>query len=232
MPQAPTINAFVEGQFSGITVEVDNPDSVDHNLIFRTEQSNPNWVVLGVADPNDSYTDYEAASGISYTYRAKAVSGEDESAYSNQLTRNVVFNKWWIRHLSNPALSIENPFIDNDPLEINTKEEQAKFRPLQRKYPIVIKDKGIKAAEFDLSIQFLGEEAFVEFEYLRSLQTTLLLQSPMSRQWYFVFDSEGRERIHNTQDAYRHMQVGLIEVERPHYEEVMIITDYYGGGGY
>lgn len=220
MPQAPTISAFVEGQFSGITVEVNNPDTVDYNLIFRTEQGESNWVVLGVADPNDSYTDYEAASGIPYTYRAKSVIGTDESAYSNQLNRNVVFNKWWIRHLSDSDLSIENPFIDNDPLEINTKEEHAKFRPLQRKYPIVIKDKGIKAAEFDLSIQFLGEESFIKFEYLRSLQITLLLQSPMPRQWYFVFDSEGRERIHNTQDSYRHMQIGLIEVERPHYEDL------------
>lgn len=225
-PGAPTITVEAEPVNDGVSITIDNPPAdteigaADYNELYRRVTSNDPWTLLATVDPNSTYDDYEAASGVSYSYRAKAVNADGESAYSSTEQFSISYNEWWMRHLSDSTRDIRNLFIDNDPLDIETSEDQAVFNPLQRRAPVVIKDAGIKAARFNLSIQFLGEQAFADFNYLRELQTTLLLQSPMQKQWYFVFDSSAKERIHNTVDAYRHVEIGIIEVERPDPEDL------------
>lgn len=242
-PAAPTLTVEPEPIDDGISITIDNPPAsgagtvdevgaADYNDLYRKITGDNPWFLLTTVSPNSTYNDYEAASGVSYSYRAKAVNVDGESGYSTTEQGTISYNRWWIRNLSDSTRDIRNPFIDNDPLSIESKEEQAVFNPLQRRFPVVIKDKGIKAARFNLSIQFLGEQSFLDFEYLRGLQTTLLLQSPMERQWYFVFDNSGREKVHNTTDAYRHMEIGIIEVERPNAADIVEAEDYYGKGGY
>ncbi|QEQ93602.1 hypothetical protein SEA_ZUKO_24 [Streptomyces phage Zuko] len=85
-PEVPVISFDIMDDLGYIGLNITNPDPVGDrpnptvNEIHRRvySQSNPNlpYQILGEADPNGTFLDYTAASGVLYEYRVRALAGE------------------------------------------------------------------------------------------------------------------------------------------------------------
>lgn len=85
-PEVPIISFDIMDDLGYIGLNITNPDPVGDrpnptvNEIHRRvySQTNPNlpYQILGEADPNGTFLDYTAASGVLYEYRIRAVAGE------------------------------------------------------------------------------------------------------------------------------------------------------------
>lgn len=214
-PSSPNLTISQDQVRYGLVLNITNPEPVVRNNVYRRTSHDSYELIGSTEGQSNNYIDYEAASGTMYTYKVEAVASDDTTADSSEVSASITIPMWIMKDLDEIEDTIF-PFIDNDPLSIESEESQATFNPIGRKYPLVIKDDEVKGAKFDINMQFTSEEGFRAFEKLRAKQKILLLQSPMpGRQWYFVFASQGRERVMNTNDPYRHFDIGLIEVGRP-----------------
>lgn len=85
-PEVPVISFDIEDDLGYIGLNISNPDPVGDrpnptiNEIHRRvySQSNPNlpYQILGTTDPNGTFLDFTAASGVLYEYRVRAQAGE------------------------------------------------------------------------------------------------------------------------------------------------------------
>lgn len=217
MPTAPTVTPVVRTDYYGIRLVISNAETVSRNDIYRklNGAAASTYVLLGSTSTSQNYDDYEAANATAYDYKVTAVAANGDEASTTVTNQSVTFNTWLMKDPAN-IVDTFHPFIDNDPLQIETEEDQGKFNPVGRKFPVVIKDDGVKAAEFQINMQFVGDEDFDKFTRMRARQKVLLLQAPMpGKQWHFVFGPRGRENVLNTNDPYRTYTIDIIEVERP-----------------
>jgi hypothetical protein len=215
-PLAPTISTTLIQPWDGIRVNISNPDTVDQNDVYRHDGDGV-WEFLGTSlGSSGTFTDFAAASGVTYTYRATAVASDESTTNSNTVNASVTLTDWYIKDLSDINASIEVLVDGSSSLDIEDTEDMATFNPIGRRYPIVIKEEVVKASKFDITAQFLGQVDYLKFKELRQRQKTLLLQSPMTaEQWYFAFGSPIRQRVMNVQSDYRLVTFPVIEVGRP-----------------
>lgn len=85
-PEVPVISFDIQDDLGYIGLNITNPDPVGDrpnptvNEIHRRvySQTNPDlpYQILGETDPNGTFLDYTAASGVLYEYRVRAVAGE------------------------------------------------------------------------------------------------------------------------------------------------------------
>lgn len=181
--------------------------------IYRSSALEPEFVLAETT--NNIYNDYTAVNGIIQTYRAVEVTGSLEGSQASK-THVLPINSWWMVDLDDISNSIEL-FVDgSSPLNIQSREDQAKFTPLGRRNPLVIKDQLVKGDEVRFTIQLLNNEEVIAFHKLRDMQKVLLIQSPViNQQWFFVFGSDVTEQVMNVVDDYRIINFEAIEVDRP-----------------
>lgn len=85
-PEVPIISFDIMDDLGYIGLNITNPDPVGdrpnptENQVHRRvySQTNPNlpYTILGTTDPNGTFLDYTAASGVLYEYRIRAIAGE------------------------------------------------------------------------------------------------------------------------------------------------------------
>lgn len=184
---------------------------------FQLERSVAGGSYVLIAEFSGSpYThlDHDAVHGSNNTYRltgydvVEAVVGIDTTV----ATPN--FKEWVLKdtdnYNDNDAVEL---FIDGDrSLQITDREDQARFTPLGRKYPIVIKDAEVKGKVIPLALQFINHAEYEAFDALRQRQKTLNLSGPRPQyNWYGVFASELEREVVNDVDGYSLVRVDFIE---------------------
>lgn len=85
-PEVPVISFDIQDDLGYIGLNISNPEPVGDrpnpttNQIHRRvySQTNPDlpYLILGETDPNGTFLDYTAASGVLYEYRVRAIAGE------------------------------------------------------------------------------------------------------------------------------------------------------------
>lgn len=85
-PEVPIISFDIENDGGYIQLNITNPDPVGdrpnpttneiHRRVYSATNPEGAYEVLGEADPNGTFKDFTAASGVLYEYRVKAVAGE------------------------------------------------------------------------------------------------------------------------------------------------------------
>jgi hypothetical protein len=188
------------------------PETVG-NTIWR-QMDDGIWEMRGFVEPNGTWYDYEAASDKEYNYIV-AAEGDDGSRNDSDIASESVYNGSWLLKAVDQLDVALDLFVENQPLDIESPVDQAKFAPLGRRMPIIVSDV-IQGDTFSMTLQFLGNEPWNEFISLRERQVTMLLQTPMEgEQWYIVFGNL-RKQIENTSSAYRKATIECIEVETSH----------------
>jgi hypothetical protein len=222
VPPSPTVAITPDNQEAYIKIQITNASSspaTQGNQIYRRVDGTSSWALWKIVGPNSIYNDHEAASTVTYQYRVRAFNADGNSSYSTISSGKITTNDWRIKDLSVPTHNIK-AFIDNDPLTISRKQYQGKFEAIGRADPIVITDQKVKLATFNISMQILGYNNVDAFVRLLEKQKTLLLQSPIYKQWYFVFGDNIQEDVINTVDPYIRIDAPIIEVRRPHHEDI------------
>lgn len=119
-PASPTVAAVVDaaGYPPHIDIAVTNPapggsqPSVAENRIERSTDNFASWTVMGICDNNGAFTDYAAASGVAYKYRAAAIgSNGTETAGAASSGVSLTRDCWWFVPIPDPTLAI--PFAWN-----------------------------------------------------------------------------------------------------------------------
>lgn len=85
-PEVPVISFDIQDDLGYIGLNITNPEPVGdrpnptvnqvHRRVYNETNPDTAWQLLGEADPNGTFKDYTAASGVLYEYRVRAIAGE------------------------------------------------------------------------------------------------------------------------------------------------------------
>lgn len=121
---------------------------------------------------------------------------------------------WWLK---DPLDASRNMVIDQigDKVTQTATEERATYKPLGRKNVVIISDV-IHGEHFDLTLEFLTEEAYNRFETLFKSQRTLLLQRGFTgEQWWIRLGQVRALTILNFSPPVRQVRIDADEVDAP-----------------
>jgi len=172
-----------------------------------------NVVFESVLQSNE-FIDHDVFNNTSYQYVCKSYDNSDNVIDQVSINFMPNFIEWALKDLDDD--DIDNMvllFMDGDQsLRVNNREYQAKFNPLGRKYPMVIKDAQVKSDNIPLILQFLTFDEYEKFDTLRQRQKALRLSGPRAQyNWDGVFDSELDRTIINDVDGYSVVRIDFIE---------------------
>lgn len=104
--------------------------------------------------------------------------------------------------------------VKNTDLSETLSETQAQHITLGSEYTTILADT-IKAAEFNLIVDFLDDSDWQQFISLRNLQKVLLLTAPYGAQWYVRIGSDVIPTLINAESVYREVSFMVYQQERP-----------------
>lgn len=195
-----------------IRVEASYDNGASYRALFQAEAI----VVSGTT--NVVLYDLETNSGVTPRYRARGsgtTSGiEVVSTWTNVTADPVSFNDWWFKDLYDRTKNMKLQVM-NDPFTQTQEEEQAKYRPLNRSNPIIVRGV-IRGQEFPLEVDFQSEAEYNKFLNLRKGQRPILLQRGWTKeQWYISLGPNLAMRLGNHFPTYRVVTIDCTEVDRP-----------------
>jgi hypothetical protein len=136
--------------------------------------------------------DYEAPRGIYAEYRARVNATVGASLITSPWTPVVgVFTQgagWWLKSLNDSTFNFQ-PNIHSTNWEVKSTERQGVFHPLGRSGAVVISDV-IGGEEGTLTLAFLDQTSFDNFEGMRRRRETVLLESPYGARLYVRFGAD------------------------------------------
>jgi len=162
--------------------------------------------------------DYEAARGAALQYRASTeasfadvqlVSDYAAAAVAGTLSRD----GWNLKCPLDPSLSVLDVLIDKDP-EWTQNEDAATFRPVGRKYPVVV-SMSIGGADGSLSITCHTDAEWAAVEDLRDYAGALLLESPYGWSRYVRILQRSWSETGAPEAARRRLSCAYLEVGAP-----------------
>jgi len=174
-------------------------------------------ILLPTTNQATTLQDYRSSMGIARIYRAYVVSGLLTSATSaNSTSATLTVTSWWLKDPSNPLLNITvQPLRTSDTVDFESTEQMAVYKPLGRKYPIVVTDV-VQGVRFELELEFTNVAAWNSFSAIRDTRRVLLLMSPLfNTQWWVKIGSVVRRKVHPTDATYCTANVPFIEVSEP-----------------
>lgn len=160
--------------------------------------------------------DYEFLTGRETYYRSRGYeNGNPPTDWSDPVSTTLKLSHWWLKDPFNPVLYNMEVMLFGDAFRMQRRESQARFRPFGRENTVVVS--GILHGRYfpDLSISVLGQEENDRFQEMYARQSTLLLQSPMSRQWYIRFGDELDENVINTTDEFIEYKIDAYQQDKP-----------------
>ena len=104
--------------------------------------------------------------------------------------------------------------VKNTDLSETLVETQAQHITLGSEYTTILADT-IKAAEFNLLVDFLDDFSWQQFISLRNKQKVLLLTAPYGAQWYVRIGSDVIPTLINAESVYREVQFMVYQQARP-----------------
>ncbi|OPZ43731.1 MAG: hypothetical protein BWY94_01822 [Actinobacteria bacterium ADurb.BinA094] len=188
----PTLTATLDDAHQRITLTA-TPQSATGaadplTRIERTEDGGATWEAVRGADPlagafgaAATVHDYEAARGVALSYRAATEATFNDvqlvSSYATAAVEGTLSRSGWnLKCPLDPALNALDVLIDKDP-EWTQNEEATTFRPVGRKYPVVVST-SVGGADGALAATCHTEDEWTALEALRDYPGTLLLESP------------------------------------------------------
>lgn len=138
------------------------------------------------------------------------------SAASASATTTLPTTEWWIK---DPLGYEEDVLIHvqaDGPLRRERIQQSATYRPIGRKYPIIVTDK-IEGYNGSLKLEFINDDAsLAKVLALFETQRVLLLQSGwLAEQMYVRFRDNWQEDVHNTDPPHRVISIDYIEQPQP-----------------
>lgn len=207
------------GIFEGDTAtwEAGGKPAVLYNDIYRQVAGSgiDDWSHRATnVDANGSWIDNEVAKGTEYIYKVIARGNNGTSSESDLLSTIVDYEDWWIRdpysHEWDRKIEAEM-----DTLPISKPKDIAFFNPLGREGSVAVEDVH-RSERIKVTIGCVGTEEYRELKRILALHHTLLLQSPMvDEQWYVRIQSPVERNIINMVDPYVKFAVEFVEVEEP-----------------
>jgi hypothetical protein len=162
--------------------------------------------------------DYEAKRAVAVSYRANV-----ESLFSSLLlvsnwataavTGTIACGDWNLKCPLDPSLNMLDVAVNADP-EWTQDEEAATFRPVGRKFPVVV-SMSMGGADGSLTISARTDAEWADVEALRDYQGTLLLESPYGWSRYIRILSRGWTETGAASAARRRLSCSYLEVEGP-----------------
>jgi len=192
-PDAPTILAQPnesDTEGSGILVTVVNPDPTGalppagRNDIYRAPTGTTDFIKVGEATVNGSFTDYTAAAGVEYDYKALAVAdGSTSSAVVGPVS--IDFLGIYIHKASDPDSTIMNFIYGSTDNADSIEPAGTELRFVGRTYPVYeFGDFIAETVKVEVTVPF-GPTHTDEVEYLREVVR--------SRATHCYRDSRGRK---------------------------------------
>jgi len=116
-PEVPIISFDIEDDLGYIGLNITNPDPVGDrpnpttNQVHRRiySQTNPDlpYQILGNTDPNGTFLDFTAASGVLYEYRIRAIAGEFfQDSTPTQADRELDLSGVWLHDPADDAVTV------------------------------------------------------------------------------------------------------------------------------
>jgi hypothetical protein len=173
---------------------------------IQYSDDNVNWFdVIGAGSlavnsgQQASINDLRAPFNVLRYYRSRTLgtfqSQPVTSAWSPVVSTTLVLANWWISVPGQPSYglalhrvrSIAGSSAMGIPvsLKIDKPQDQGRFNAFGRPNAVIVYG-DMRSQEFDLAVVFLTQAEFNAFEAIRNLQTTVLLQSDMNGESYYV----------------------------------------------
>lgn len=162
--------------------------------------------------------DCEAPRGAAFSYRANVeatVAGQQlASAWTTAAVAGTLSSLGWnIKAPLAPALNLIGAAVNADP-EYTQQEDAATFRPVGRKYPVVV-SMALGGADGSLTLRARSDAEWATVEALRDYQGTLYLESPFGWGRYIRILSRSWVESGSASAPRRRVDVGFLEVEAP-----------------
>lgn len=225
----PLLTATLDDAYQRITL-VATPQSAAGaasplTTIERSEDGGATWEAVrgaaplaGTFDVAATVYDHEAARGLALSYRActeatfndvQLVSGYATAAVAGELSRS----GWNLKCPLDPALNALDVLVAKDP-EWSQSEDAAVFRPVGRRYPVVV-SMSLGGADGSLSVTCHTDAEWAALEALRDYAGTLLLESPYGWARYIRIVERSWSETGTPGSARRRVACSFYEVEAP-----------------
>lgn len=140
-PATPTLTATTNNGYIGISITNPTPSgtepTVGSNDIYRREQGETNWtrIAKGLPD-NGSYSDYAAASGVSYEYKVRAIGSNGGTSDSVSVNSLIKLSGIWLHDISDAEATIHQYKYDGQGRNINWETDVTMMQFAGRARPI------------------------------------------------------------------------------------------------
>lgn len=212
---APSNAAYAQVSITMATVNIGEVYYVDS---VQLELGSSASTYLDFMDAVTLY-DYEMPRGTSILYRARvnaySVGYPTASAWATSTGYTLALTAdWALKHLTNPTLNLNTVQIIDKPTE-EIVEDIAVFRPLDRRYPVVVAG-SLGGWDGQLTIVTTTSAEWSSLKALLEAQAVLYLESAFGWSKYIRITSGAKAEILGTQTApRRRVEVSYVEVQAP-----------------
>ena len=120
---------------------------------------------------------------------------------------------WNVKVPLDPTMNLLGARVNADP-EWSQEEDSATFRPIGRKFPVVV-SMALGGADGSMAISTRSSSDWPAVEALRNYAGTLLLESPYGWSRYIRIDSRSWTETGDPSAPRRRVEVAFLEVDRP-----------------
>lgn len=230
LPVTPTMTVTGDDSSDSVRISVTPTSSTGYLgpyiYVQRSDDAGATWSdvrnasgVAGAFGTASTFIDYEAPRNQAALYRAK-VEATYSSAYINAsawaapATVNLSSNTWNLKVPSNSDLNAIGVTVVGHPTE-NVQENLGVFRPLGRKYPVVVAGT-LSGWDGELSIICATNAEWLQLKALVEAQTIILLQSTFGWSKYVRIMSGVKGELYGTTTApKRTISLSYVEVDKP-----------------
>jgi hypothetical protein len=228
-PTTPTISVTSDQTNDRATIAVTPVATTGYSNptidVQRSEDNGTTWTAVrgataaaGTFGSASTFYDYELTRGINVLYRARVnatnAGATNASAWTSNQTANITVADWNIKCPETPALNMLDVQIIGQPSE-EMNEELGVFRPLDRRYPVVVAGT-LGSWDGDLNIYTSTTAEWNALRALLEAQKVLLLESPFGWSKYIRLTSGIRVNILGTNTSpRRNVTVNYVQTVAP-----------------
>lgn len=228
-PPAPTLAATLDPAAYSVTVSVTPHGSAGAGSpvlwVDRSDDGGATWTPVrgaeGVAATFEAasvFTDHEAPRGAAVQYRA-ACEADFSGLYlisdwaACAPVGTIPVTGWNLKVPEAPALNWLGAAVAADP-EWTQDEQAAVFRPVGRKFPVVV-SMSIGGADGSMQLSAGTDAEWAKLEAIRDHQGALLLESPYGWSRYIRLQGRSWTESGPPAGARRSVSVSFLEIDRP-----------------
>lgn len=241
VPTTPTVSVVTDQVLDRVAVTVTPIATSGYTdpyiYIERSEDGQVTWLpvrdasgVQGTFGVAQTFYDYESPRAQTVFYRAKVeatLSGAviNASAYSVPQSSLITADGWNFKDIDQPQLNVVDVRVTGAPTETVT-EEQGVFRPLGRKYPVIVSG-AVSGWDGALNVVTVSDAEWQAVKYVAESQQVLFLESAFGWSKFIRVLSGTTSSLTGTASTpKRQVTLRYVEVERP-----AVVVGQTGTGG-